>query len=65
MGGRADGQRENILRWIRLHGGATTDQIQQEFKLRRYVIRGRLSELKSKGLVYKDFDDTTWLAMPV
>jgi len=54
-GGKFESQKDIILRIIKDLDGATIDIIQHKMKIKRYVIRGRLSELcNAEGLVYND-----------
>ncbi len=52
-GGEFEGHREIVLRIIK-HGGQNLDSIcMQMHPVPRYVIRGRISELKKMGLIEK------------
>jgi len=56
-GGKFETQKDIILRIIKETGGVSIAEIQQRMKIKRYVIRGRLSELcNAEGLVYNDND---------
>jgi len=56
-GGKFESQKDIMLRIIKETGGASIAEIQQRMKIKRYVIRGRLSELcNAEGLVYNDND---------
>jgi len=54
LGGKHESQRDIILRIIVEKAGATMWDFQQGMKIKNYIIRGRVSELKTSGMIYHD-----------
>ena len=54
LGGKHESQRDIVLRIIVEKAGATMQDLQQTMKIKNYIIRGRVSELKTSGMIYLD-----------
>lgn len=55
LGGKHESQRDVILRIIKTQGTASHRDIQDIMKIKSYVIRGRCSELKTSGHIFKNY----------
>ncbi len=54
LGGKSESQRDVILRIIKEKGSATHRDIQNVMMIKAYIIRGRCSELKTTGHIFKN-----------